>query len=79
MCEGAKLMQKGVAETIEGKNIAPVRDHLPIILDENPQLYVCKIDLENLGIPENERLDGVKRVNLSTISEHMMQREALMC
>ena len=52
-----------MAETIEGKNIAPVRDHLPIILDENPQLYVCKIDLENLGIPENELLDGVKIVS----------------
>ena len=79
MCEGAKLMQKGVAETIEGKNIAPVRELLQIILEENPQLYVCKIDLKNLGIPESELLDGVKIVNLSTISEHMMLRETLMC
>ena len=79
MCEGAKLMQKGVAETIEGKNIAPVRDLLPIILDGNPQLYVCKIDLKNLGIPESELLEGVKIVTLPTISEHMMQRETLMC
>jgi predicted peroxiredoxin len=79
MCEGAKLMQKGVAETIEGKNIAPVRDLLPIILDEDPQLYVCKIDLKNLGIPESELLEGVKIVTLPTISEHMMKRETLMC
>jgi len=56
MCEGAKLMQKGVAETIEGKNIAPVRDHLPIILDENPQLYVCKIDLKTWGYPKTNCL-----------------------
>ena len=33
MCEGAKLVQKGVVDTIEGKNIAPVRDSLSIILD----------------------------------------------
>lgn len=79
MCKGAKLIQKGVAETIEGKNIAPVRDLLPIILDGNPQLYVCKIDLKNLGIPESELLDGVKIVTLPTISEHMLQRETLMC
>ena len=72
-------MQKGVAETIEGKNIAPVRDLLPIILERMSQLYVCKIDLKNLGIPESELLDGVKVVTLPTVSEHMMERETLMC
>jgi predicted peroxiredoxin len=79
MCEGAKLVQKGVAETIEGQNIAPVRDSLPIILDGNPELYVCKIDLKNFGIQEEELLDGVKIVSLLTISTHMMERETLMC
>ncbi|MDX1775562.1 MAG: DsrE family protein [Desulfobulbales bacterium] len=79
MCEGARLMQKGVAETIEGQNIAPVRDLMPIILDGDPDLYVCKIDLKNLGIQENELLDGVKVVTLPTISEHMLERETLMC
>ena len=79
MCEGAKMMQKGVAETIEGNNIAPVRDLMPIILDSKPQLYVCKIDLKNFSIPENELLDGVKVVTLPTIAEYMMEREALMC
>ena len=67
------------AKPIEGKNIAPVRDLLPIILDENLQLYVCKIDLKNLGIPENELLEGVKIVTPPIISEHMMKREELMC
>jgi predicted peroxiredoxin len=79
MCDGAKLMQKGVAEKIEGQNIAPVRDLMPIILDGDPQLYVCKIDLKNLGIPEDELLEGVKVVTLPTISEFMMERETLMC
>lgn len=78
MYAGAKLMHKGVAETIEGKNIAPVREFLPIILEGNSPLYVCKIDLKNLKIPENELLEGVKIVNLSTIAEHMMERETLM-
>ena len=79
MCEGAKLMQKGVAETIEGENIAPVRDSLPLILDGNPKLYVCKVDLKNFNIPHNELLDGVEIVSLITISTHMMERETLMC
>ena len=79
MCEGAKLVQKGVADTIEGKNIAPVRDSFPIILDRNPQLYVYKIDLKNFDIPEEELLDGVEIVSLLTISTHMMERETLMC
>jgi len=79
MCDGAKLMRRGVAETIEGDNIAPVRDLMPIILDGDPQLYVCKIDLKNLGIPEDELLDGVKVVTLPTISEFMLDRETLMC
>jgi len=68
-----------VAETIEGQNIAPVRDSLPIILDGNPELYVCKIDLKNFGIQEDELLDGVNIVSLLTISTHMMERETLMC
>jgi predicted peroxiredoxin len=79
MCEGAKLMQKGIAHTIEGKNIAPVRDLLPIILDEKPQLYVCKIDLKNFDIPESELLEGVKVVTLPTVAENMLERETLMC
>jgi predicted peroxiredoxin len=79
MGEGAKLMQKGVAETIEGKNIAPVRDTLPVILEGNPKLFVCKVDLKNYNIPQDELIDGVEIVNLVTISSHMMDRETLMC
>ena len=79
MGEGAKLMQKGRAETIEGKNIAPVRDTLPIIIEGHPKLYVCKVDLKNYNIPPDELLDGVEIVNLVTISSHMMDRETLMC
>ncbi len=79
MCDGARLMQKGIAETIEGQNIAPVRDLMPIILEGDPQLYVCKIDLKNLGIPEDDLLVVVKIVTLPTVAEFMMDRETLMC
>jgi predicted peroxiredoxin len=79
MCEGAKMVQKGVAETIEGKNIAPVLELFPIILAENPRMYVCKIDLKNLGIDESELLDGVEIATLPTIASHMLKRETLMC
>lgn len=79
MCEGARMVQKGVADTIEGKNIAPVRELFPIILEENPRMYVCKIDLKNLGIEESELLEGVEIATLPTIAAHMMERETIMC
>jgi predicted peroxiredoxin len=79
MCDGVKILQKGVAETIEGNNIAPLRDSLPIILDEKPRLYACKVDLKTYNIPENELLEGVEIVALPAISEQMMERETLMC
>jgi predicted peroxiredoxin len=79
MCEGAKMVQKGVAETIAGKNIAPVRELFPIILEEKPRMYVCKIDLKNLGIQESELLEGVEIATLPSIAAHMLERETIMC
>jgi predicted peroxiredoxin len=79
MCHGAKMLQKGVADAIEGKNIAPIRELFPIILEENPRMYVCKIDLKNLGIQESELLEGVEIATMPTISAHMMERETIMC
>ncbi|MBU0729352.1 MAG: DsrE family protein [Proteobacteria bacterium] len=79
MSEGAKLCQKGVAETIEEKNIAPVRHSLSIIREGNTQLYVCKIDLKKFGIEEDQLLDGVKIVDLMDVSTLMMERETLKC
>lgn len=79
MAEGAKLVKKGVAETIEEENIAPVRQSLSIILEGNAQLYVCKNDLKNFGISEDELLDGVKIVDLMDVSALMLERETLKC
>ena len=79
MSEGSKLVQKGVAETIEEKNIAPVRDSLSIILQGNSQLYVCKIDLKRFDIPEEELLDGVKIIDLMDVSALMLERETVRC
>jgi len=80
MSKGAKIVQKGVAETIVvEENIASVRDSLSIILEGNSQLYVCKIDLKKFGIPENELLDGVKIVDLMDVSALMMERETVKC
>ena len=42
-------------------------------------MYVCKIDLKNLGIDESELLDGVEIATLPTIASHMLKRETLMC
>ena len=80
MSKGAKLAQKGVAETIVvEENIAPVKDSLSIILEGNAQLYVCKIDLKKFGIPEDELLDGVKIVDLMDVSALMLERETVKC
>ena len=54
------MVQKGVEETIEGQNIAPVLDSFEIILDGKHQLHVCKIGLKIFNIPEEKLLDGEK-------------------
>jgi predicted peroxiredoxin len=79
MADGAKLAKRGVAETIEVENIAPVRHSLSIILEGNTKLYVCKIDLKKYGISEDELLDGIKIVDLMDVSALMMERETLKC
>jgi predicted peroxiredoxin len=79
MGDGVKILQKGVADTIEGNNIAPVRDSLPILLEEKINLYACKVDLKTYDIPESELLEGVEVVALPFISEQMRDRETLMC
>jgi intracellular sulfur oxidation DsrE/DsrF family protein len=48
-------------------------------MDGDSQLYVCKINLKNHGIPENQLLDVVKVITLPAISEFMMERETHMC
>lgn len=79
MADGSKLVKKGVAETIESENIAPVRHSLSIILGGKTQLYVCKIDLKKYGISKDELLDGVKIVDLMDVSALMLERETLKC
>jgi hypothetical protein len=41
-------------------------------------LFICRIDLKNLGIPEDGMPDGVERVPLATVSIHMLERKTLM-
>ena len=79
MSEGAKMVKKGVAETIVEENIAPVRDSLSIILEGNTQLYVCKIDMKKFGISEDELLESVKIVDLMDVSALMLERETVRC
>ena len=80
MSKGAKIVQKGVAETIAvEENIASIRDSLSIILEGDAQLYVCKIDLKKFGISEDELLDGVRIVDLMDVSALMLERETVKC
>lgn len=79
MAEGVKMVKKGVAETIEEENIAPVRQSLAIIREGNTQLYVCKIDLKKFDISEDQLIEGVKIVDLMDVSALMLERETLKC
>ena len=80
MSNGAKIAQKGMAETIVvEENIASVKDSLSIIREGDAKLYVCKIDLKHFGIPEDELLDDVKVVDLMDVSTLMLDRETVKC
>jgi hypothetical protein len=68
-----------VGADIKGHNITPVRGLVTIFFEGDPHSFVCKVDLKNPGIKEDEVRDGVETVNLATASTHMLERETIMC
>ena len=76
--EGAKMARTGVAETIEGAHMTPVRDLLPLVLDAGLPMYVCSACVKKYAIPEDEIVDGVKIATLPTVTAEMMDRETIM-
>lgn len=75
--EGATLARKGVAETIHGRNFAPVRDLFPILLEGKVPMYLCGACAKTYEISEADLIDGVKIVHLPTIAAQMMDRETI--
>jgi len=41
MWEGVLIAKKGVAETLEGRNMTPARDLMPIIMEAGIPILVC--------------------------------------
>jgi predicted peroxiredoxin len=75
--EGAHFAKKGVAETIEGRNFAPVRDMFPTILEEKVPMYLCGACAKTYGITEDDLVEGVKIAHIPTIAAEMTDRETV--
>ena len=75
--EGAMLAKKGVAETIEGRNFAPVRDLFPSLLEEEVPMYLCGACAKTYNIVEDDLVEGVTIVHVPTIVAEMMDRETI--
>ena len=75
--EGALLAKKGVAETIQGRNLAPVRDLFPTLLEAGVPMYLCGACAKTYDIAEADLVAGVKIVQLPTIAAEMMDRETI--
>jgi predicted peroxiredoxin len=76
--EGAKLARRGVAETIEGEHMTPVRDLFPMVLEAGPPMYVCGACVKKYKIPEDEIIAGVRIATLPTVTAEMLDRETIM-
>jgi predicted peroxiredoxin len=76
--EGAKMARKGIAETIAGDHMTPVRELLPMVLEARRPMYVCSACVKKYNIPENELIEGIEIATLPTITAAMMDRETIM-
>jgi len=76
--EGAKLARKGVAETIAGEHMTPVRELFPMLLEAELPMYVCGACIKKYKIPDDELIAGVKIATLPTVTAAMLDRETIM-
>ena len=76
--EGAKLAREGVAETIEGAHMTPVRELFPMVLEAEPLMFVCGACVKKYAIPESEIIEGINIATLPTVTAAMMDRETIM-
>ena len=76
--EGAKMARIGVAETIAGEYMTPVRELFPMLLEADLPMYVCGACVKKYNIPEGEIVDGIKIATLPTVTVEMLDRETIM-
>lgn len=75
--EGAWLAKKGVAETIRGRNFAPVADLFPTLLEEKVPMYLCGACAKTYGITEADLVEGVRIIQIPTLAAAMLDRETI--
>jgi len=75
--EGAHMARKGMAETIRGRNFAPVADLFPTLLEEKVPMYLCGACAKTYEITEKDLVAGVKIVHIPTIAAQMQERETI--
>lgn len=75
--EGGLLAKKGLAETIRGRNFAPVADLFPMLLEEKVPMYLCGACAKTHGIAEGDLVEGVKIVHIPTLAAQMLERETI--
>ena len=76
--EGANLARRGVAETIAGEFMTPVRELFPMLLEAEPPMYVCGACVKKYSIPEDEIIAGITIATLPTVTAEMLDRETIM-
>lgn len=75
--EGGLLAKQGVAETIRGRNFAPVSDLFPLLLEAKVPMFLCGACAKTHGITEGDLVEGVKIVHIPTIAAQMLERETI--
>ncbi len=75
--EGAMLARKGVAETIEGRNLTPMKDLFPMLLEHQVPMFLCGACAKTYDISEDDLVEGVKIVHIPTIATEMLERETI--
>ncbi|MDX1763804.1 MAG: DsrE family protein [bacterium] len=75
--QGAKMVQKGVAESIAAPNFTPVRELFPMIVDAKIPMYVCSPCVKTHKIPPDQIVEGVQIVAASTLAAESMERQTI--
>jgi len=75
--EGVLLAKKGVAETIHGRNFAPVAELFPGILEAEIPIYACGACVKTYGISPEEMIPGVTVAHAPTLAAEILERETV--
>ncbi|MBU0675127.1 MAG: DsrE family protein [Proteobacteria bacterium] len=77
MWEGALLGKKGVAETLEGRNMTHGKVLMPIIMEAKTPILVCAPCAKTMGVTEADLIDNAKLITAPTVIAEMQHREVV--